>query len=399
MKGDGKTVTQIHQELNRTRDWVYKWLNRAASGEPQWYLELSRAPHTQPCKIDKELERAIVDSRIKLFKRDTPQTKYAFCGAIAIHRELDNLGYRDKPALSTINRVVKRNGLIEQRHKKDKQTSSKQYYPEIIARHPGHVHQLDLVAPRYIKGFGAVISVNRIDVYTAQANLEQYQSKGADSIISFIIRDWQQFGIPRYMQLDNESSFRGSLYHQRTFGRLSRFCLNFGVELVFIPFNEPWRNAHIESFNSRFDKMLWQPTNFKDLTHMRSESLKFRNEHNNYQHYRKNTFSNLKPVRYTTRYLPASFNIDPDVELPITRGRLHFVRRVQADGTVSILNETFLVDKALCSEYVWAIINTNDQNLKIWYQATSNAPKELIKTIPYKLREPVKNRIPANKFC
>jgi len=340
-----------------------------------------------------------VHSRIKLSKRDTEQTQYAFCGAIAIHQELDGLGYRKKPALSTINRVLKRNGLIAQRGKDNKKKSSKQYYPEIKARHPGHVHQLDLVTPRYIKGFGVVISVNRIDVYTAQANLEQYQSKGADSIISFIIRDWKRFGIPRYVQLDNEASFRGSLYHPRTFGKLSRFCLNFGVELVFIPFNEPWRNAHIESFNSRFEKMLWQPTVFKDLEHMRAESKKFRNKHNNYQQYRKNNFMNQKPTSYTTKYLPKSFTFEPTSDLPITRGRLHFVRLVDEHGNINILNENFYIDKTLSFQYVWAILSTKDLNLKIWYQATIKTPKELIKTVPYTLREPVKNRIPISRFC
>lgn len=309
------------------------------------------------------------------------------------------MGYQNKPALSTINRVLKRNGLITKNDKKTKKGPSKQYYPEIKARYPGYLHQLDLVTPRYIKGFGAIISVNRIDVFTAQANLDQYQSKGADSIISFIIKDWKHFGIPRYLQLDNEASFRGSLYHPRTFGKLSRFCLNFGVEIVFIPFNEPWRNAHIESFNSRFDKMLWQPKIFKDLAHMRAESKKFRDKHNNYQQYRKNHFKKQKLMSYATKYLPASSTFDPDFELPITRGRLHFVRLVDEDGNISILNETFYVEKNLSFQYVWAILNTKDLNLKIWHQATKNSPKELIKTESYKLRESVKNRIPIKKFC
>ena len=210
-----------------------------------------------------------------MVNRNTPETKYAFCGAVAIHQELDKLGYRNKPALSTINRALKRNGLITHQVKGAKEKSAKKYYPHIKVRHPSYLHQLDLVTPRYIKGFGVIISVNRIDVYTAQANLEQYQNKGADSIISFLVEDWKEFGIPHYLQLDNEASFRGSLYHPRTFGKLSRFCLNFGVELVFIPFNEPWRNAHIESFNSRFDRMLWQFINFKNLDHVRTESKKF----------------------------------------------------------------------------------------------------------------------------
>ena len=399
LSAEGKNVTQIHKELNRTRDWVYKWLGRSQSGQSDWYLDRSRAPLNKPGKIGKELEQAIVSSRIKLVNRDTPETKYAFCGAVAIHQELDNLGYRNKPALSTINRVLKRNGLIAKQKKEAKEKSSPKYYPHIKARHPGHLHQLDLVTPRYVRGFGVIISVNRIDVYTAQANLEQYQSKGANSVIRFIIDDWKIFGIPRYLQLDNEASFRGSLYHPRTFGKLSRFCLNFGVELVFIPFNEPWRNAHIESFNSRFDKMLWQSIDFKDLDHLRSESKKFRDKHNNYQEYRKNNFSKQKLKSYQTRYLPKSFSFDISQDLPITRGRLHFVRMIKESGNINILNEDIYVDKNLSFEYVWAIISTKDRNVKIWYQPTKDAPKELLKTKSYKLREPVKNKIPVKKFC
>ena len=210
-----------------------------------------------------------------MVNRSTPETEYAFCGAVAIHQELDKLGYRSKPALSTINRVLKRNGLITKQFNDAKKKTTQKYFPHIKVRHSGYLHELDLVTPRYIKGFGVIISVNRIDVYSSQANLEQFQNKGADSIISFLIEDWKMFGIPHYLQLDNEASFRGSLYHPRTFGKLSRFCLNFGVELVFIPFNEPWRNAHIESFNSRFDKMLWQSVTFKNLEHVRSESKNF----------------------------------------------------------------------------------------------------------------------------
>ena len=399
LSAEGKNVTHIHRELNRTRDWVYKWLKRARSGQSDWYLDQSRAPRNKPGKIGKELEQAIVSSRIKLAKRDTPDTKYAFCGAVAIHQELNNLGYRNKPSLSTIYRVLKRNGLIAKQDKDAKGKSSKKFYPHITAQHPGHLHQLDLVTPRYIMGFGVIISVNRIDVYTAQANLEQYQNKGAENIISFIVDDWKTFGIPRYLQLDNEASFRGSMYHPRTFGKLSRFCLNFGVELVFIPFNEPWRNAHIESFNSRFDKMLWQSIAFKDLDHLRCESKKFRDKHNNYQGYRKNHFGKQKPKSYQTKYLPKSFSFDVSQDLPITRGRLHFVRMVRENGNINILNEDFYVDKNLSFEYVWAIISTKDCNVKIWYQPTKEAPKELLKTNSYELREPVKNRTTVNKFC
>ena len=78
---------------------------------------------------------------------------------------------------------------------------------------------------------------------------------------------------------------------------------------------------------------------------------------------------------------------------------MHFVRMVDEDGNISMLNENFFVDRALSFQYVWAILSTKDLNLKIWYQATKDAPKELIKTESYKLREPVKNKISMSKFC
>jgi len=399
LHAEGKNPTEIQKVLKRSRQWVYKWLTRAASADPEWYVDKSKAPYRTPTKIDVEVENAIVGSRVKLSKRDTDETRYAFCGAIAIHQELDHLGYKDKPSLSTINRVLKRHGLISQHDNERKKNDSKKHYPEIAVNHPGHVHQLDLVTPRYIKGFGAIISINRIDVFTAQANLEQFKSKAADSVIRFLINDWKAFGIPRYLQLDNEAAFRGSLYHPKTFGKLSRFCLNFGVEILFIPFNEPWRNAHIESFNSRFDKHLWQGQVFTDLEHLRSEAKKFRDKHNLYQEYRKSTFSQQSHRNYTARYLPQNFAFEKLWDLPVTRGKIHFVRLVEEAGTINILNEDFHVDRGLSFEYVWATVDTGRETLEVYYQPTPKSPRELIASKPYRLRERVKNRIPAKTFC
>ena len=145
--------------------------------------------------------------------------------------------------------------------------------------------------------------------------------------------------------------------------------------------------------------MLRQSKVFKDLNHVSSESKKFRDKHNNYQEYRKNNFAKQKSKSYQTRYLPKAFSFDASQGLPITRGRLHFVRMVKENGNINILNEDFYIDKNLSFEYVWAIISTKDRNVRIWYQPTKNAPKELLKTKLYELREPVKNKISVKRFC
>jgi len=138
--------------------------------------------------------------------------------------------------------------------------------------------------------------------------------------------------------------------------------------------------------------MLWQSIAFKNLDHLRAESKKFRDKHNNYQEYRKNNFGKQKPKSYETRYLPNSFTFDSSQNLPVTQGRLHFVRMVKENGNINIFNEEFHVDRNLSFQYVWAIISTKDRNVKIWYQPIKDAPKELLKVISYELRELVKNQ-------
>lgn len=400
MYSEGKSVTEIQKILQRTRPWVYKWLGRFKSGDAQWYLDKSKEPKTKPTKIDAELEQAIVQSRVKLVKRNTPETRYAFHGAVAIHQELDNLGYKNKPNISTINRVLKRNGLINEKEQKQKRNKEqKTYYPAIWAKHPSQIYQMDLVTPRYITGYGKIISVNRIDVYTAEANLNQYRSKGADSVIAFIIDDWSGYGMPQYLQLDNEACFRGSLYHTKTFGKFTRFCLNFGVEIVFIPYNEPWRNGYIESFNSRFNEYVWLFQKYRNLSHLREEAEQFRNKHNEYQTYKKEQFSKQVLCGHTKRFFPRNFKYDLSTELPITQGKIHFVRLVNEKGFVTILNEPFYINKDLSFEYIWTTIFTKEQKLEIYYQATKDTKRELIKTVSYKLRESVRDRIPVNQFC
>lgn len=329
----------------------------------------------------------------------TAETKYSYYGAVAIHQELDIAGYHDKPNLSTINRVIKRHGLIKHKIRSNRSNKeSKVYYPSIHPQHPGHIYQLDLVTPRYITGYGKIVSVNRVDVFSSQSNLNQYRSKSVDSIIRFIVEDWKEYGIPKYLQLDNEASFRGSLYHPRTFGRLTRFCLNFDVEMIFIPFNEPWRNAHIESFNSRFNERLWMSQRFTDLEHLRQESQLFKDKHNHYQKYRKEQFSKQYPRSFTTPYFPKDFQYDLLTELPITNGKIHFIRLVNEKGYINLFNEDFYINKELSFEYIWATIFTEKQQLKFFHKSTNKSDWEAVKTVKYNLRETVKDSIPIKHF-
>jgi len=335
--------------------------------------------------------------RKELVEPTNPDLEYSFIGAIAIHKELEERGILPVPALATINRILKRHNLTGSRPGK-KRVLPASYYPVLHALYPNHRHETDLVTPRYISGFGRVVSVNRIDVFSTEANLQINVAKGATTIIDFCVNDWTEYGIPEYLQLDNEAAFRGGMYHPRSFGKFIRFCLNFGVQIIFIPWKEPWRNPLIENFNGHFNRLLWNKKRFQNPDHMSREARRFLVRHNGYQRYRADRFSKRQSRGHTLRFFPKNFRFDAETSLPITPGRMHFVRRAGENASFEILNETFSVSREFSYEYLWTTVDTAKQTLSVYHQASKGQRRVLIKEQLYKLREPVRKSIPIKNF-
>jgi len=91
----------------------------------------------------------------------------------------------------------------------------------------------------------------------------------------------------------------------------------------------------------------------------------------------------------TDRKLPEDFEIDMH-NLPITEGKVHFIRQVKENGTISVLNEDFDVGESLAHEYVWATIDIKQEQLMIYYREKNEEEVGLIKIYDYKIGENVK---------
>ena len=103
----GESPKAIYSELNRSKEWFFKWLKRHQSGDPDWYKDKSRAPKRQPTAVNKVDRERIISVRTHL-----EEQRFAQIGASAIKWELSKSGY-GFPSDRTINRVLKKEGLVK----------------------------------------------------------------------------------------------------------------------------------------------------------------------------------------------------------------------------------------------------------------------------------------------
>ena len=103
----GEKPKAIYTDLKRSKKWFFKWLQRYQTGEKDWYKDQSRTPKNSPKRISGTDKQRIIEVRKKLESQLFAQT-----GASAIKWELSKSGF-GFPSDRTINRVLKREGLVK----------------------------------------------------------------------------------------------------------------------------------------------------------------------------------------------------------------------------------------------------------------------------------------------
>jgi len=158
-----------------------------------------------------------------------------------------------------------------------------------------------------------------------------------------------------------------------------RLHLLLGTHLLFIPPGEPGRNAHVESFND-----LWQERVLRhpcpDLRALQRTNRAFLR----YYHFDK-PHRALRVADAGTRYpgqwlghhrahfrsLPPTFSLATyqdhrgRLRLPLARGRVSFIRRVDAQGTIEINGKSYSLGRRLLGRYITATVFTHRRVLVV----------------------------------
>lgn len=85
---------------------------------------------------------------------------------------------------------------------------------------------------------------------------------------------------------------------------------------------------------------------------------------------------------------PRALNSLPP-DLPLTAGRLHFIRRVNEHGVITLRKEKWKVSRHLAGEYVWATLDLSTEHLAIYHRRSEKATAHVVKTYHYPIAERV----------
>ena len=335
MLRSGKSPAEVGKELERSRTWVYKWSKKFFETQDwQALRDQPKVPKHQPSKLSDEVRQAIRQTRSELEAEALEPGKLSYVGAHAIRARLKKKGIHPLPSLSSIERELRAAELTRPYRTKAVAEVS---YPHLQPTHPLQLIQVDIV-PHFLPGGGCVSCFNAIDVVSRYPTGEQSLRKGSQEAANFLLQVWRDLGIPEYTQVDNESCFSGGFTHPGVLGKVLRLALSVGTQLVFSPFRHPESNSYVERFHQDYSKNVWDKIDLPDLQAVQQHSPAFFEAYRQSEHHSAlngRCPADLHPIPL---HNPVRDHLPSSERLPLTAGQVHFIRKVDPNRQVRILN-------------------------------------------------------------
>jgi transposase/transposase InsO family protein len=384
----GRTVGEVAQQLKRPECWVYKWKKRFDEEGWAGLADRSRAPHHVANKLPEKTRQAIRQARSELEAEAERGDGLHYIGSHAVLARLREKKLTPLPGTASIERVL---SAAEMTRPHRQRADKKVHYPRLHPTKPHQQCQVDIV-PHFLLGGQSIACFNGIDVVSRYPAGQQSLRKRSQDASESLIHIWQQLGIACYTQIDNEACFSGGFTHPGVLGKVLRLALSVGTELVFSPVRHPESNAYVERFHQDYNQHVWQDTQLEDLEDVQKHSQAFYHRYRRSHHH--SALRGRCPAQVHTQHprhkLLTGFQLPQDKQ-PLTEGRVHFIRKVSAQQTVSILNLHWDVPKAKTNQGVWATLEITLQGatLRIYDAAPDATHRTCLAEHPFPLKEKV----------
>jgi len=288
--------------------------------------------------------------------------------AQAIYYEMRDLHISPLPSSRTIHRWLKQAGRIRERKSRKPSNPS---YPVLPCNAVNDVQELDFKGPFYLKDHSHKYYLVALrDKLSKKTALRALANKGMDAILDFLASAWQNMGCPKLLKMDNCLDFRGSNLYPRSPSKLVRVCLDLGVQPVFIPLREPWRNGVVENLNGLLDRFLLRLQTFDTEKQLHKAVQRIETTINTT--HRLPALGGRTPQEFAAkarvRYPPTNYDWRTR-DLRLVKGNITFIRFVRKSGRITLTaTDKFLIGKKYKWQYVQAVVDVAKKRLNVIWQ-------------------------------
>lgn len=230
------TVRALCESFGISRTLAYRYIGRYLDHGRAGLLEQSRAPRRVWNRTAEDLEQAVIELR-----RKKPRH-----GALKLHQLLrEQFGRRPVPAVSTIELILKRHGLVKKRRRVRR---IRETHPIFQADGPNEIWSVDFKGEFRMGNLRYCYPLTVMDTYSryvlAVVGMHQPTYEGARAVFQAL---FERYGLPKQIHSDNGEPFASAV----SLSRLTRLAVWF-MELGIVPvYSDP---AHPEQ-NGRHERM------------------------------------------------------------------------------------------------------------------------------------------------
>jgi putative transposase len=355
---------------------VHHWVRRAHGqrlDRVDWY-DRPHAPKT-PHRTEAPIEDLVLTVRAELEQR----SDLGFHGAEAIHEALKGRKVEPLPSVRTINRILERQGVLDGRKRLRRPAPPPGWHLPEVASKRQELDSFDVVEGLVIKDGPQVEVLNGISLHGGLAvSWPVEASVTAKVVVTSLIEHWRAFGLPGYAQFDNDTIFQGPHTHPDVIGRVSRLCLGLGVVPVFVVPREFGFQSMVENYNGTWQAKVWTRFQHGSLPDLRGHSQRYVTA---LRRHRADRIESA-PRRRT---FPEPWHLDLQAR---PRGRIVYLRRTSAAGTVEVLGRVFEVDPHWLNRLVRVEVDLDEDTVRI-YRLRRREPKDqpLLKELHHHIKQ------------
>jgi transposase InsO family protein len=317
-------ISQLCRQFGISRKTGYKWLKREREMGPSGLEDRSRRPHKSPKRTKAAIETQVLAVR----------QKHKAWGGRKIRKILQNKGYNQVPAASTITAILRRHQQIDaeeaQKHKPMQRFEQKQ---------PNELWQMDFKGYFALEAGGYCHPLTVLDDHSRfLVGLKACPNETIETVQAQLTAIFLRFGLPERMLMDNGSAWGFDRQARHTL--LTAWLIRLGIAISHGRPYHPQTQGKDERLNRTLSVEVIQQNK---LSTLQESQVAFDHWWQIYNYVRPHEALGL--LTPATRYTPSPRPF-PTILPPVTYEQDDLIRKVDLVGKIYFQGRTFRISAA-----------------------------------------------------